>query len=107
VEFLASLAEAYALSGDRKSALREIARMQEIAKKRYVSGYEFAQVYAALGDKEAAIRDLQRALHEPFTWMVRIGTEPEFSSLHNDPRFQHIIRRVAPTPNSVRAERAH
>ena len=105
LEFLTALAEAHALAGDRKAAMREIARMKEVATHRYVSAYEFAQVNAALGDREASIRELQTALDEHFPWMVLLGTEPEFASFHNDPRFQNILHRVAPAADNVRGER--
>ena len=100
LEFISALAEAYALAGDRKIALEEKRRIQQIAKHRYVSAYELAQIDAALGDREAAIRELQTALDEHFPWMVLLGTAPEFVSFRNDPRFQNILDRVGLPPKN-------
>lgn len=52
-----------------------------------------ARDYADLGDKEAALQQLKLSLaeHSIVTWIL---TDPEFDSMHSDPRFQQLLKAV-------------
>ena len=48
---LGELGQAYGFSGRRSEALKEIDKLQELSKQRYVAAYNLALIYASLGDK--------------------------------------------------------
>jgi tetratricopeptide (TPR) repeat protein len=56
--------------------------------------YEIAWQYAALGNKDEAINWLEKAYAAHAAGMIFMKTEPFFDSLHSDPRFQSLERRV-------------
>ena len=51
-----------------------------------------AGVYAALGDNDEAFRVLFKMVEERDTRNVFIATDPQFASLHSDPRWQELRR---------------
>jgi eukaryotic-like serine/threonine-protein kinase len=53
-----------------------------------------AMDYAALGQKDQAFQDLQRALADDPSDMVTWIRRPEYDSLHSDPRFAELLRRM-------------
>ncbi|MDT5158023.1 MAG: eukaryotic-like serine/threonine-protein kinase [Acidobacteriota bacterium] len=91
---LAGLGHAYAASGQRGQALQLIGQLNELAKRRYVSPYHLAIIYAGLGERERALDELERAADERYNWLVFLKVEPLFESLHSEPRFNALVRRV-------------
>jgi tetratricopeptide (TPR) repeat protein len=62
-----------------------------------------ATVYAALGEKDEAFRLLFRAIEEPQGLPVYMKTSPPFDSLHSDPRWAAVLRRMNfPTDRDTR-----
>jgi TolB-like protein/Flp pilus assembly protein TadD len=55
-----------------------------------------ARVYAVLGRNEEALRCLQLGYEAHSFGMPHLMRQPDFNSLHSDPRFQEIVRRVGP-----------
>ena len=53
-----------------------------------------AQVYAALGEADAAFEWLEKAYERRSLSIRWIRVEPEFDSLHSDPRFDDLQRRI-------------
>jgi len=55
-----------------------------------------AQIYAVLGEKDGAFRWLEAAFdahpHHPYVPWIRHS--PAFKSLHDDPRFGDLVRRM-------------
>jgi TolB-like protein/DNA-binding winged helix-turn-helix (wHTH) protein/tetratricopeptide (TPR) repeat protein len=90
----AYLAHTYAVSGNRREALRALSRLRHISTERYVSPYEFARVYAGLGDKDQVILWLQKAYAEQAVYLVWLKVDPRLDSLRDDPRFQDLLRRM-------------
>jgi len=58
------------------------------------------QVYARLGDKEKALEWLERTYDERGTLGTLMNVDPAFDSLHSDPRFRDLVRRMGLTPNA-------
>jgi hypothetical protein len=52
------------------------------------------EVLAALGDDDAAFKWLFRALDERESWPLYIKSDPIFESLHRDPRWTSVLRRM-------------
>ena len=90
----AYLARTYAVSGNRREALRALSRLRHISTERYVSPYEFARVYAGLGDKDQVILWLQKAYAEHAVYLVWLKVDPRLDNLRDDPRFQDLVRRM-------------
>jgi tetratricopeptide (TPR) repeat protein len=55
---------------------------------------QLAEAFAALGDHDAAFASLFRALDERDSWLLFIKSDPIFESLHRDPRWSIVLRRM-------------
>jgi tetratricopeptide (TPR) repeat protein len=53
-----------------------------------------AEVYAALGDMDTAFALLFRRIEERSNWPIFIKADPPFDSLHVDPRWNELLRRM-------------
>ena len=90
----AEYANTLALSGDTTRARTELANLIELSNKKYISAYHIAAIYVCLKDKDRALEWLERAFQERADWMVFIKVDPRFDSLHSDPRFKELLRRM-------------
>ena len=68
--------------------------LKEGAKGGYVSPFRFALVYAKLGDRDQAFAWLERAMQERSPWLVWLKVDPELDTLHSDPRFAPMVKRI-------------
>jgi TolB-like protein len=91
---LAFLGHVYGVSGRKDEALKILTQMSEIAKQRYVPAYSFGMVYAGLGDKTQAFQWLERSYQDRAYDVIYLNVDPQFDSLHSDPRFADLVRRV-------------
>ena len=85
---------AYAKAGRPDKAEEMIRKFREIAKTKYVPTCRIASIYAALGDKDKAFEELQKALEVRDWELFRMGPDPYFSSLRDDPRFKEMLKRI-------------
>jgi adenylate cyclase len=99
------LAIAYARSGRIDDARRVLAQLIERSKTHYVAADGIASIYVALGDKDEAFRWLDRAIDEHSAPLEGIAQRITFRSLHSDPRFAEILRRIHLDPAKVLAPR--
>jgi tetratricopeptide (TPR) repeat protein len=99
--YLAQVAVAQAVAGNRTEALRIAARLEKLSRERYVSPYGLAQIYAALNDKEQTLRWLQVAYDDHAVWMSYLAVDPVFDRFREDQRFQDLLRGVGLLPGSV------
>jgi tetratricopeptide (TPR) repeat protein len=90
----AEIAHDYVLAGklpEARQALRDLlARSQHFR----VSPYGIAMIYAALGDKDQAFSQLEQAYAQRSEFMGFLKVDPELDSLHSDPRFEDLLRRM-------------
>jgi DNA-binding winged helix-turn-helix (wHTH) protein/TolB-like protein len=95
---LCVLGYAYARAGKKKEAQDVRAKLEEMRRRRYVSPFMLSLLYAGLDDKDKAIASLNEAfdVHDPQLTWVKI--EPELDSLHADPRFADLLRRMNLAP---------
>ncbi len=93
-EWIGPLKEAFARSGARGYWIRTLERYRKSAKSRYVSPGMVAAVCARVGDKQCAFEWLEKGFEERDDLLINLKVEPIFDSLHSDPRFQDIVRRV-------------
>jgi TolB-like protein/Tfp pilus assembly protein PilF len=88
------LAYAYAVAGRRDEALKILDEQNELSKKGYISPYNFAIIYTGLGDKDRAFEYLYKAYEENAPMLFHVASRPMFDSLHSDPRFADLLRRM-------------
>ena len=72
----------------------QLSRLNEGARKGYVAQLDFAAVYAHLRRKDEALHDLELAYQEREPWLVHIQNMPSFDFLHNEPRYQLIVKKM-------------
>ena len=56
--------------------------------------YEVAEIYAAIGDKETAFAWLEKSYRMRQANLVSLKVDPAFDNLHDDARYQNLLRRV-------------
>jgi predicted Zn-dependent protease len=81
---IASLAEAYAASGNHHQAQKILQELEHVSKQRHVTAYPIARIYMALGQKEEAFRWLEIAYAEHAAMMFFLKTDPRFSELKSE-----------------------
>jgi TolB-like protein/DNA-binding winged helix-turn-helix (wHTH) protein len=90
----AMVASTYAAAGRRADAERMLAGISEEIKEQYSCSYEVGAAYTALGEVNQAFHWLDKAYEDRSTCMVALEQDPRLESLHSDPRFQTLVKRV-------------
>ena len=93
-EEIARIREIYEVWGWSKFRQHELAEVLERAKTTFVSPTQIARRYAEMGDKDKAFEWLEKGYREHEKWMRCLNAFSSFDSLHSDPRFQDLLRRV-------------
>jgi TolB-like protein/DNA-binding winged helix-turn-helix (wHTH) protein len=91
---IAQLKEAFAKSGAQGYWRRTLENYKETAKSNYVEPVLVAEACARIGDKECTFEWLEKGFEERDDLMINLKVEPVLDSLHSDPRFQDLVRRV-------------
>ncbi|HWO35951.1 MAG TPA: tetratricopeptide repeat protein [Candidatus Acidoferrum sp.] len=89
-----SLGHVYAVSGNTNQARSVLRDLEGRTGQQYVPAYAIALIYAGLGENDHAIIWLQKAYEDRSTSMVFLKLDPELSTLHSDPRFEQLSRRI-------------
>jgi TolB-like protein/DNA-binding winged helix-turn-helix (wHTH) protein/Tfp pilus assembly protein PilF len=95
---IAGLGHAYAVAGKSREAHEVLDELKQLSQGRYVSPYDVASVYVGLGDKEQALLWLEKAMGEHNDSLVSLKVDSQFTSLHTDPRFRELLRRIGLPP---------
>ncbi len=93
-ETLAALAMAYAAAGKKKPARQILAKLQQLAGKRYVLPYNVAKIHAAGADRDKAFEWLERAYEGGNPDLIELNSEPIFDGLRGEPKFSDLMRRI-------------
>jgi serine/threonine-protein kinase len=88
------LGATHALNGERDKALGLLHELEEKSKKGYICSLSIAIIYVGLSEIEKAFEWLERALKEHDTLMIYIKAYPELDSLHSDPRFKALLKKM-------------
>jgi len=94
---LAPAMDAAFRSGGWPAAARravEVLTAQRKAGNNYLAPYLIADYYADIGDKEHAFEWLNIAYREHNTYLIFLRTEASFESLHSDPRYAELVRKL-------------
>jgi len=92
--YLAHLAHAYALDGQRKKAAKLLQELKQLAKKRHVAPSSFALVFAGLRDREQTLAWLEKAYVARDEMLPFLRVNPKLTFLRRERRFQDLIRRM-------------
>lgn len=93
-----NIGHVYAISSKRGEAQKLLDQLQEESKHKYVSPYNIATIYEGLGEKDQAFAWLEKAFAERDSNITNLKVDPEFDSLHSDPRFADLLRRIGLAP---------
>src|SRR6202142_429555 len=87
------LARAYAHGGYRGWLEARLLDLKK-SKQGPASPFAFAEIYAAMGNSDMAMQYLEAAYRGHTAELVRLQVNPAYDSLHSDPRFQNLTRRI-------------
>jgi TolB-like protein/Flp pilus assembly protein TadD/predicted Ser/Thr protein kinase len=90
----ASIAHAFARSGNRSGARTILDDLLAASKTKYVSPYDIAVIYTGLDDKVRTLEWLNRAYEEHSGFLVFVKQDPRFRIMRRDPSFQDLLRRM-------------
>lgn len=91
---IASLGYIYGMMGRKEDAQRELARLRELAKQRFVPAFYIALLYTGLRDTDHAFEWLEKAHQERSGYLMEVHVDPMFDPLRSDPRFQRFVQRL-------------
>ena len=91
---VATIGNAYGEWGKKSDAQATLARLNELSRAKYVTPYGVALVYMGLGNKEEALTWFSKAVDGRSHWLLWLRLDPRLESLHSDPRFHELVRRV-------------
>jgi tetratricopeptide (TPR) repeat protein len=94
IEFAAALEQGFHSAGWKGALTKGIEVRHAQRKASYWSAYDIADLYAGLGDKDEVFRWLNAAYEERDYQMEGLRTDPLLDSLHSDPRFAELVRKV-------------
>jgi serine/threonine protein kinase/Tfp pilus assembly protein PilF len=89
-----TVAGVYARMGKRKEARRMLAELKATTDPASFSNAQAAFAYTALGDKNEAFAVLFRLVEERNNLATFLRDDPPFESLHSDPRWKELLRRM-------------
>jgi tetratricopeptide (TPR) repeat protein len=91
---LAFLGHAYGASGKKSEAWRTLAELVQPSQPRHVDGYFVGLIYAGLGDSAKTFEWFEKAYQERSEELLFLKVDPRLDTLHSDPRFSSLVRRI-------------
>jgi TolB-like protein/Tfp pilus assembly protein PilF len=91
---IASLAHAYARSGNQVEARKLLTELEERSKRDFISPYLRATVHVALDEKQRAIELLEEAYSQHSIDIVQAKIDPKLDPLRNEQRFQALVKKL-------------
>lgn len=91
---LAELGWSYAMSGKTNEAREVLEELLKRLKREYIGPILPAKIYCALGENDLAFEWLEKAYREHDSSLVAILNDESFMSLHQDPRFDELLKRM-------------
>jgi len=84
----------YAVSGRKDQAQNVVVELKQLSKQRYGAPFEIAVIYMGLGEKVETFEWLEKAYLDHSPWLIWLNVDPRFDSLHGDPRYRDLRRRM-------------
>jgi DNA-binding winged helix-turn-helix (wHTH) protein/tetratricopeptide (TPR) repeat protein len=85
---------AHALAGECAEAETLLNILEDISLRKYVSPYSMLVIRLALGPRDRVFEILEQLYEERNDWMVWLKVSPELRTLHDDPRYKSLMKRV-------------
>jgi len=95
---VSALGHVYAVSGRKDRAQNVLVELKQLSRRRYVAPFEIAVIYMGLGDNELTFEWLEKAYRDHSPWLPWLKVDPRFDSLHGDPRYRDLRRRMGLPP---------
>lgn len=93
---LAELGHLYGKTGRRSDAEKILTQLTDPNAKIYIPPYNLMEVYLGLGEKDQALAALEKAYADRSIFLPFADADPEFESLHSDPRYNAVMNKVRP-----------
>jgi len=90
----AGIAGVYARMGKLNEARRMLEELKATTDPAIFADIPVARAYAALGNKDEAFKVLFRLVEERESYATYIKADPPLDSLHTDPRWKELLRRM-------------
>lgn len=103
---MASLAHALAKAQRPSEAADVLRDLQTRAQTAYVSPYDIAIVHASLNEVDHALANLEKAREERSGFLVHAGWDPRLVPLHQDVRFDALLRSLGLPKQPIAMPRA-
>ena len=91
---LGYLGYTYASLGNRNKSLEMLDKLQQQQKRRIDATVSIAFIYTGLGETDEALTWLERAYEEHSLSYPHFIFDPIFDSLHSEPRFQALLKKM-------------
>jgi tetratricopeptide (TPR) repeat protein len=85
----------YAEMGRFDAARRQLDRLDELSRQRYVSPYVRAIVHCGLGETDEALALLKQAYYEKAPWLVFLRIDPFLTRLYGESGFEWLLDKLA------------
>ncbi len=95
---LGPLGSCYGGSGQKARAMELIAELDRVAKQAYVPPITWAMIYLGMGEKDLAFEWLEKAAEARDVLLCYLGAGPIYDSLHSDPRYGELLKRLGLPP---------
>jgi serine/threonine-protein kinase len=92
--YLAQLGQAYGKVGRTEKAREVLRQLNQLSEERYISPYHMAYLHTGLGEIGQAMDFLEQAYEERSGSVFGIKGSFLFTSLHPEPRFQALLRKM-------------
>ena len=96
--WIGGLGYGYAVTGRRDEALKIAKELEAKFNTHEAVGQDIASVYAGLGDNDRAFAWLEKDFQAHSGLLARIRWDTPGEPLHNDPRFNSLLRRMGLNP---------
>ncbi len=93
-ELAVALGQEFQRSGYHGVLLKSLDDLEKQSNFRYVSPLDVAAIYERLGEPEKALDWLEKAVEERTMYLVFLKVRPTWESLHSNPRYVNLLRRV-------------
>ena len=80
--------------GSHEKALQALHLLEARHADNRLTSFQMAQAYMRVGDHEKALRNLEEAYNKHVRLMITVMLGPTFAPLHQDPRFQDLVRQI-------------
>ena len=84
----------YSKACKKEETQRILGEILERSKYEYIQPFLVAALYGVLGDKDKAFEWLEKGFEDRDPQNFCIKVEPMFDSLHSDPRWMHLMKKM-------------